>query len=139
MTPSSKVGDRDQVLYMASQAPENSIGKAIYFILVDVVGLNFMPFSIRNFGSAGLAQWVKAHKSLFEAEATDENIRKYANAETSFFATCNGTTKMLGKLLSSKERIALLKLARDKNREGVDKYLANKFGMNYEKKFDDSW
>jgi hypothetical protein len=54
------------------------------------------------------------NKSALEQAATDTNIEKWAEMETKYFQAYGGCTAALGSALSRRERLEMMKEARDR-------------------------
>jgi hypothetical protein len=122
--------ERDEFVKFCKEAPQGSIGLIIYYILTIVIGLQFLPKLVRNVGSQGLVAFARGHKKYLHADASDENIKTYAQIETSFFRNSKDyPTTCIAKGLSVDDRIEILKLGRAGDGDSIMEYLKRKFGV----------
>lgn len=101
-------GQRDKAKQIAFSCPPGSLGReAIY--------PNFDRWYVRSIGNAcagSIGDLYERKRRELEQPATDKNIERWAEMETTYFQTQGGCTALLGSVFSGKTRAQMMKEAR---------------------------
>jgi hypothetical protein len=116
MNPTSlftpKEGQREKARRIACGCPAGSLGK-------DAICPNLNLWYIklvRNFAAGKVGDHYQEYINELKADASDENIQKWAEQETEFFRSQSFFSKIVGGILSTEDRVNWLKYQRDKSK-----------------------
>lgn len=102
-------GQRSKARDIACASPPGSLGK-------DAICPNFDRFIARmmmNFCAGEVGDFYERNRRLLHERATDQNIRDWAEKETIYFKRQGGCTALVGRQLTTEDRIRMMTEARD--------------------------